>query len=296
MSGRLFGEMREMQPYIIFALARTGSTTLLRLLNCRQGLRCAFEPFNPTNMDPILAECYRRRAELGVERIVASLWRVCNGFKHTWGMEGWPFPDEPDLNRRLLVGTGCQIILLHRRNLLRRAISLQISDQMQLWTPNSAQDFRRIREHRFSALDLVKLKKEIEAARLGMAWARKELFSNGIRFRELAYEDLLEPSLTVESRIETLQSIFEFLGAGRETEQRPLAAMQRLLNPEITGFRNAESYEKIPNIREVEEQLGSIENGFVFWNYPGTETQTDQFSSFRPKGGKTDSVLLHRKT
>jgi hypothetical protein len=253
-----------MQPFIIFALARTGSTTLLRLLNCRRGLRCAFEPFNPTNVDPFLAECYRRRAELGVERVVESLWRVCNGFKHTWGWEGWPFPGEPDLNRRLLVGTGAQIILLHRRNLLRRAISLQISDQMQLWTPQSARDFRRIREHQFRALDLVKLKTEIDSARQGRAWAREELMKNSVRWLELAYEDFLEPTLPIESRIEAVQSVLEFLGAGRETEEAPLATMRGLLDPETTGFRNAESYGKIPNIREVEQQLGSTENGFAF--------------------------------
>jgi hypothetical protein len=251
-----------MQPYIIFTLARTGSTTLLRLLNCRQGLLCVFEPFNTRHADPRLSQCNPMRKEHGLQHTVQWLWTMCNGFKHVWHWDGWPFLDNPDLNREVLVGLGARIILLQRRNRLRRAISVQISDQMQLWTPNTAEEFRRIREHKFQALDLAKLRAEIDGAATALDWARRELTAAGASWREAAYEDFFEDG-PPEPRLEAVQSLLEFLEVGRATE-RELVAMRTLLNPAVTGFQNAESYGKIPNIDEMERALGCAETGFVF--------------------------------
>jgi hypothetical protein len=248
-----------MQPYIIFSLPRTGSTTLLRLLNCRQGLLCVFEPFNTGNIDSRLSQCTPMRQERGLEDTVRWLWTMCNGFKHVWRWNGWPFLDNPDLNRQVLVGLGARIILLQRRNRLRRAISVQISEQMQLWTPTTAEEFRRIREHKFQALDLAKLRAEIDGAATAMDWARRELRGAGASWREVAYEDFFEPG-PPGPRLEAVQSLLEFLEVGRATE-RELVAMRTVLNPAVTGFQNVESYHKISNIEEVERELGSDETG-----------------------------------
>jgi hypothetical protein len=252
-----------MQPYIIFSLPRTGSTTLLRLLNCRQGLLCVFEPFNTGNIDSRLSQCTPMLQQHGLEHTVRWLWTMCNGFKHVWRWTGWPFLDNPDLNRQVLVGLGARIILLNRRNRLRRAISVQISEQMQLWTPTTAEEFRRIREHQFQALDLARLRVDIDGAATAMDWARRELAAAGASWREVAYEDFFDTRVSPEQRLEAVQSLLEFLEVGRATE-RELVAMRTVLNPAITGFQNAEAYHKIPNIDEVERALGCAESGFVY--------------------------------
>ncbi len=252
-----------MQAYVIFSLARTGSTTLLRMLNCRQGLRCAFEPFNPRNNDPLLAQCNALRKERGLEEAVRRLWMLCNGFKHVWRRDGWPFPENPDLNRQILVGLGARIILLHRRNGLQRAISVQISEQMQLWTPNTVEDFRRIREHQFRALDIAGLREEIAGADKALAWARGELAGAGVTWREAAYEDMFDSALPAEGRLEAVESILEFLEMGRATEVEKVG-IRTILNPAMTGFQNAAAYTRIPNIHEVERELGSEATGHVF--------------------------------
>jgi hypothetical protein len=252
-----------MQPYIIFSLARTGSTTLLRLLNCRQGLLCVFEPFNPRNADPRLSQCNPMLQQHGLQDTVHWLWTMCNGFKHVWRWDGWPFPDHPDLNRQVLVGLGARIILLHRRNRLRRAISVQISEQMQLWTPNTAEEFRHIREHRFQALDLDRLREEVDGGRRALDWARDQLAAAGASWRLVAYEDFFDPARAPTPRLQAVQSLLEFLEVGRASD-RELLAMRTILNPAVTGFQNDQAYGKIPNILEVERQLGSAETGFVF--------------------------------
>ena len=81
-------------------------------------------------------------------------------------------------------------------------------------------------------------------------------------WREAAYEDFFEEG-PPEPRLEAVQSLLEFLEVGRATE-RELVAMRTVLNPAVTGFQNAESYGKIPNIDEVERALGCAATGFVF--------------------------------
>jgi hypothetical protein len=251
------------QPFIIFSLARTGSTTLIRVLNRRQGIRCVFEPFNPTNREPQLAKCREMVKEPGLAATVQWLWTGCNGFKHVWKPGGWPFEENPDLNRQLLVGMGAKIILLRRQNELQRAISVQISEQMNMWTPNTADDFRRIREHQFRALDIARLCSEMQWARENLEWARQQLRGADACWREAAYEDFFAPGMKPEERLEAVQGLLEFIGVGR-ADVRETVAMRTYLNPSVTGFQNAEAYTKIPNIQEVEQELGCRETGFVF--------------------------------
>jgi hypothetical protein len=251
------------QPYIIFSLARTGSTTLIRILNRRQGVRCFFEPFNPTNREPQLGKCREMVKQQGLAATVQWLWTGCNGFKHVWKPGGWPFEDNPDLNRQLLVEMGAKIILLRRRNELQRAMSVQISEQMNLWTPNTAEDFRRIREHQFQALDIGRLRSEMTWAQENLEWARQQLRSANACWREATYEDFFAPGMKTEARLEAIQGVLEFIEAGRASD-RETVAMRTYLNPAVTGFQNAESYTKISNIQEVERELGCTETGFVF--------------------------------
>jgi hypothetical protein len=207
--------------------------------------------------------CREMVTQQGLAATVQWLWARCNGFKHVWKPGGWPFAENPDFNRQLLVEMGAKIVLLHRRNELQRAISVQISEQMNLWTTNTADDFRRIREHQFRALDTGRLRSEMDWARENLAWAREQLEKAKISWREAVYEDFFAPGMKTETRLEAVQGVLEFIGMGQASE-RETVAMRTYLNPEVTGFQNAESYTKIANIQEVERELGCRETGFVF--------------------------------
>ena len=65
-------------------------------------------------------------------------------------------------------------------------------------------------------------------------------------------------------RLRAVESLFQFLGVEPVTDPERLKAMKWLLDPAHTGFENAAAYERIPNIQEVERELGCAENGFVF--------------------------------
>jgi hypothetical protein len=226
-------------------------------------MRCVFEPFNPTNREPQLAKCREMVKQQGLAATVRWLWTMCNGFKHVWKPGDWPFEGNPDMNRQLLVETGAKIVLLHRRNELQRAMSVQISEQMNLWTLNTAEDFQRVREHQFRALDISRLRREMEWARENLEWAKAQLKGADGGWREAFYEDFFASRLTTEARLEAVQGLLEFLGAGRASVPETVA-MRTYLNPSVTGFQNADAYSKIPNIQEVERELGCRETGYVF--------------------------------
>ena len=134
-------------PFVICTPARTGSTTLMKLVNCHPGIKCLFEPFNTGNVSQLASRLQVVQQTHGLAAAVGTLWTVCNGFKHVWHNDGWPFVSEPELNYQILLLPGVSIVLLSRRNLLRRAISVQISDQMKVWVPWNDEQRRKVKEH-----------------------------------------------------------------------------------------------------------------------------------------------------
>jgi LPS sulfotransferase NodH len=255
-------------PFILYSPQRTGSTTLACLLDCHPGVRCALEPFNPGYTGPAAYLCQLLRQTQGIDAAIRSLWETFNGCKHIWHADGWPFRDDPTLNHRLLVSCSASIILLQRKNLLRRAISGQISAQIGIWVPSSKEDWRLIREHHFTALDIGQLRADIASERAEHDRVCALAAASGKPWIEVSYEDFFADGLPMERQLEAVQALFAFLGIDRVTDEARLAKMRRLFDPAYTGFQNAASYRKIPNIAEVERELGSVETGFVFEEAP----------------------------
>ncbi|MCL2648224.1 MAG: hypothetical protein FWD61_14640 [Phycisphaerales bacterium] len=265
-------------PFMIYSPSRTGSTTLQRMLCLHPGggngggLRCLWEPFNPTHPAGFAVRSREILKERGLEAALEYLATEGTGFKHVWHPGGWPFEEGKNegggLNDRMLLmedeGGGSKVIMLRRRNALQRAISERISQQMGIWQIFNEGDRQRIRGHTFRPLN-------VEQLRMDMAVVQAEerrliglLAGSGKTWREVSYEEIFSPTVAFDDAVEVVQGIFKWLGAGRVTDRARIAAMREMLDPTITGFNNAAAYRKIPNIEEVERALGSEENGWVF--------------------------------
>src|SRR5262249_26253559 len=134
-----------MNLLLVYCLARTGSTTLVRMVNCLPGTRCLNEPFNPNN----LGGRHLRRVveEASVAPALSSLSTEWNGIKQVWDPSGWPFPAGSKYNEELLRQCGGPIVILSRRNALKRVVSSQISEQTKVWSFQSIEHRRRFNEH-----------------------------------------------------------------------------------------------------------------------------------------------------
>ncbi|MBP0005336.1 MAG: hypothetical protein J7642_16750 [Cyanobacteria bacterium SBC] len=134
--------------FIIFAQARTGSTTLQQLLSVHPKLKCCHEPFNPGKAGISLDRKYLNSSELQdleskqtrkgwhwtanypisvLQKVLEDIRQNSNVIKHLDNF----LPSE--MNRYLLLNCGYKVVFLYRKNILKQGISRFISKTSQVW-------------------------------------------------------------------------------------------------------------------------------------------------------------------
>ncbi len=246
-------------PFLIFALARTGSTTLRRLLECHPAVSCVHEPFNPGRRRPPepVTDGGRLHHEL------RQLRKRTSGIKHVWDPKGWPFPDGSPLNRELLTRPRQRIVFLNRQNVLRRLVSLQMSRQAKAWGIDDA-DRTAMREFPFAALDTAALGYFLARERDAIAHHRRAIVESGNPFLDLWYEDVLAPAIPIDRREAMLGTILEFLGLDPVLPAKRRDRVRLLLQPQDGPLNSAATYRRIPGIDDVEARFGSDSTGYLF--------------------------------
>lgn len=250
---------RRAAPFLIFALARSGSTTLRRLLECHDGVACIHEPFNPGRRSPpeVVADGAQLRREL------RQLRRRYEGIKHVWDPEGWPFPPGSALNQELVTQPQHRVLFLNRRNTLRRLVSLQMSRQAQAWG-SADEDRRTLREFPFRPLDTAALERFLACEPPAIARQRQAIVASGNALLDVWYEDLFERETPLETKEALLGGIFEFLGLDPALRPRQRDQVRLLFHPDDGPLNSAATYRRIPGIDDVEARFGSDATGHLF--------------------------------
>jgi len=250
--------------FLIFSLSRSGSSTLKEMLECHPQVRCAFEPFNPSTK---LGRKYGFQIddEATLEQCAAKVWEAFNGIKHVWNCNGVPFGSQDErqrLNDHLLTISRAKVIFLKRRNILKRIVSGEISHQSGIWASDTRAR-RKIRGSQFEPLDISWLRWQLERELGAVARVRECLLTSRIPFLDLWYEDLYGEFDPPDGSALKLQEIFSFLGLPA-LDRRKSKQIERLLDPLYRRVNSRASYELIPNIEEVENQLGADATGWLF--------------------------------
>jgi hypothetical protein len=247
------------EPFLIFALARTGSTTLRRLLQCHPAISCLHEPFNPERRNPpeTVSDAARLRQE------VREIRKKYSGIKHVWDTAGWPFPKGSALNQELLMQPDQRILFLNRRNVLRRLVSHQIAVQVDAWGMDD-QDRTALRERPLVPLDTEALGHFLAREQSAIAEHRRVIVESGNPFLDLWYEDLFDAGTPLEGREAKLARIFAFLGLKPVRLPKHLDRVRLLFDPEDGPLNSAATYRRIPGIDDVEARFGSDSTGHLF--------------------------------
>lgn len=137
--------------FLLFAIARSGSTTLLRLLNCHPEIRCIDEPFNPHKFNGQYFERVKDVASL--DETLEDIWRSHNGIKHAWDPTGASFSWRPYFNEHLLLRPDQKILFLNRRNILRQLVSMRIAQQTEVWNMTQTSDRSRLLNFEFQPIN-----------------------------------------------------------------------------------------------------------------------------------------------
>lgn len=246
--------------FILFSLARCGSTTLMRVLNCHPDIRCIAEPFNAKHIHRQYWERVKDSASL--DDTLEEIWKTYNGIKHIWDARTWPF--EPSLNEHLLLRPDHRVLFLNRRNSLRRLVSLQLSEQTDVWHMFTESDRKRVTEWQFKPINADMLGVSLYIEKQVLHRYRKLLAEKRRDFLELWYEDLYNPLLGAKQRLERLNQILTFLRLDRIADGQTASEMNQLFDPGNTGFNSRAIYSKVPGIEEIEARFGSDETGWLF--------------------------------
>lgn len=246
---------------LIFALPRTGSTNLMRALNCHPALRICNEPFNGDSgsiegLGPVNGAA---ALDAGLERI----WVGHNGIKHVWDSGGWPFTTSR-LNRRLLLHSAGRVIFLTRRNLLQQVVSNELTFQTRFYNHWQGPARDRPTEFTYRNLNERRLRHCLRAWPRAAAKFRRKLLRSGLRTHMLEYEEVFGPDKDLATRRDRLERVLEFLGLGLSDGGVDRQRVDKLLDPDMARVNSAEIYSRVPGIEAIERKFGSDRTGWLF--------------------------------
>lgn len=248
--------MKPDERLIVFAHPRSGSTNLLRVLQLHPELDLLEEPFNEKHA--VWRRFHREHRQRitdmdSFNSVLREIYAKYDGFKTL----AYQLPEE--LNRSMLLAPDRKIIFHRRRNLLQAVVSGLLGVQTGLWNPTAAQ--APVLEY---YAELRPLSLEETAGRLKHERSMIDLYADLLSAvpagscLNLFYEDFfLAPPAEREMQ---LTRLFEFL----DVEPVPASAADRYINPARARLNSEETYARVPNLREIDEALGSDENGRLF--------------------------------
>ena len=256
------------ERFVIFAHARSGSTSLMRALNQHPSIRILHEPFNKnrvawTGNNKNYKESLHTTTDL--DAILDEIHASYNGIKTLFSHEHL----HPKYNEHLLLRED-KIVLLHRKNLLQSALSNEIAEQTQFFnlpihaikaTGESEEQVRRVIKQRgLQPINIDRVRAKMQFKKTAMTHYKNFLVKNKKPFLEVSYEEIF--ALTRRERRQRVKEIFTFLGFLIPNEEI-MRKVDFFLSPD-RKINNAHTYQLIPNIQEIERELGGIQYGSVF--------------------------------
>ena len=241
---------------ILFAHARSGSTSLCRVLQCHPLLNFALEPFHHRYAEYNPGR--KNHLDLihdmdSLDRALDEIFGEFNGIK----ILDYQLPEE--LYSHLLLSPGHTVIYLRRRNLLQAAVSGWIAKQTGVWQISDMSEEAQRMYQRLEPALLDKLADELAYGRL-----LERHFGEVVRRKprgtcnRVWYEDLFTPDLAADRA--TAAGIFRFLGLDLPSSEE----VDRHLDPARSRLNSPERYALVPNAMEIDERLGCDSTGWLF--------------------------------
>jgi hypothetical protein len=248
--------------FVVASLPRSGSTTLAAMLNCHPDINCVIEPFHPLRHG---GDFHRMSLRAGSVTPALNLIRHrWNGLKHVWEISnGWPFQGKPELNEEILINSSA-VLLIERRNYLRRFVSGVISKQLGFWV-GTRQEFRaRLESIQLRELEPEHVRTEIKRERTGVMAVKAILAARGVSTLHVVYEDLFGEEVSSPTQIASVLRIWRFLGFPAMTAEDCEKSCGPLFERENYKWASPDVYRMIPRVEELEDKVGCEETGWLF--------------------------------
>lgn len=241
---------------IIFAHARSGSTSLFHILNLHPELSLMEEPFNEDRAAWVPG--YKNYRELvhdipSLDRQLEEIWASHNGFK----LLDYQLPEA--MLHHIFQDQANRFVFLRRQNLLQAVVSVLIAHQNQLWQIWDAD--RPVTDY-FKQLEPL----DLEEVQQRVAGLKQHLdgFERGLgrfaadRVFKLSYEELYFSSGQAQRNL--LNEIWDFL----DLDPFFSADMERHLSVDQAKINTVKNYAHLPNAAEINQACGNDETGWLF--------------------------------
>lgn len=236
-----------MTKFVIFANARSGSTSLARLLGESSDVKLCPEPFHPNfskwkpgrkNYSEIIKDS---------ETMNQALDEIFS--KHT-ATKALIYQFSKSIYLTMLARKELKIVLLCRRNLAQAALSSLIAQQTSIWHKSDIDE---------SVYDQLKPVKIVEIDKMADYFGEmNEFYAKFLKknrkedYMSILYEDLYSEDM--EQNVQKISKICKFLGISLP----PLRAIEKFMKPSKAKQNQNNLYKKVPNYREIEERFNSI--------------------------------------
>ena len=251
--------MRDDERLVLLAWPRSGSSSLWQILRAHPDLHLMEdEPFNEnfTEWSPGNPDFLARIPDVeSLDLVLAELFASYRGIK----VLSYQL-DEEQISH-LVQRPELRIVFIGRRNLLQTAVSDRIAKQTQVYNrwdvdPNEALGRRYAA---LTPLDLDDLRGYVQELASHLAWIDSLLSQHGQgRTLRLSYEDLY--FATRDQQQAQLSALWSFLGLA------PLSApeVDYYLSPRTAKLGGADTYARLPNLAQIDAELGADDTGWLF--------------------------------
>ncbi|MFW5702410.1 MAG: sulfotransferase domain-containing protein [Candidatus Dojkabacteria bacterium] len=230
-----------MGKFVIFAHARSGSTSLAKVLGEGNGVNMAIEPFhqdyskwNPN--EPNYSQLITDRSSL-----LTALEQIFN--KHN-AMKVLQYQFPAEIYTELLAQEVIKIIFLRRRNYINAVISGLIAEQTDIWKKEDATS--EVIYSQLKPLNISRAREMLDYVSTQMNYYEDFLEKNRKGdYIKLFYEDLYSDDK--KTNIETIKRICKFLEIDLPSEE----AISKHMLPSSAKISSKGEYEQIPNYEEV---------------------------------------------
>ncbi|HEX3683713.1 MAG TPA: hypothetical protein VHU83_14350 [Bryobacteraceae bacterium] len=247
--------------FVIDAMARTGSTTLVRLLNSHPDIRCLMEPFHPNRYEGQFHRMAIRARS--VKPALDLIWYRWTGLKHVWEAEsGWPFSHNKKFNDEIVLYAS-RVVFLRRRNLLRRLVSSFMSRQLNFWVGTQREFRARIEAVPLKELNLESVLQQIKTDQAAINERLELLQHHGIATMQLCYEDFYRREASSSAQLAMVNSILGFLRVQEISQEAFAKDWAPFFDSDAYQWASPETYLLIPGIEAIDREVGSDETGWL---------------------------------
>jgi hypothetical protein len=253
--------MSDEPRFIIISLPRSGSTTLARTLNVHEHIRCLVEPFHPHRYD---GRFHASAIHRSVRATLAAIWTQWNGIKHVWDTRGFPFFGRSELNDEVILHAQCKIVLIVRRNILRRIVSHHLSNQTRTWIGPRETFVRRLQMTHIAPLDPEAIRAQIRHEQAALATQLRFLSDHRLEFTSIEYEDLFSGGGGTDGQFALLNDLLSFLGFDGIRRDTFDEQWSPHLDPARHQWATPDVYRRIPEVDRLEDAVGNDVTGWLF--------------------------------